>query len=208
MPWGAWLSRDLSQHGHACGVVAPSLRPQTAGDRVTTARRDTVHLARLRRSGDLTPVDVPQVADEAIRDLTGAREEVMGDRKTATFRLNPCLLRAVPLVAKFGDLLRFDHPRQLLKSRGLIPSAYARGERRRQGTIPTAGHPQARCVLVAGASADRYHAQVRRHWPLWLARLPKPSQDVRWTAQVQLCTRDRQLLARGTHANHVLAARS
>jgi transposase len=45
------------------------------------------------RSGDLTPVSVPQVEDEAIRDLTRAREDVIGALKTAKFRLKAFLLR-------------------------------------------------------------------------------------------------------------------
>jgi transposase len=55
-PCGYWLYRYLSQKGHACWVVAPSLIPKKAGDRVKTDRRDAIQLARLRRSGDLTPV--------------------------------------------------------------------------------------------------------------------------------------------------------
>ena len=73
--------------------MAPSLIPQKAGDRVKTDRRDAVPLARLMRSGDLTAVDVPQVADEAIRDLSRAREVSLRDLKTAKFRLNAFLLR-------------------------------------------------------------------------------------------------------------------
>jgi transposase len=45
------------------------------------------------RSGDLTPVYVPQVEDEAIRDLCRAREDVIRDLKTAKFRLTAFLLR-------------------------------------------------------------------------------------------------------------------
>jgi transposase len=45
------------------------------------------------RSGALTPVDVPQVTDDAIRDLTRAREETIGDSKAAKSRLNAFLLR-------------------------------------------------------------------------------------------------------------------
>jgi transposase len=73
--------------------VAPSLIPKKAGDRVKTDRRDAVQLARLMRSGDLTPVYVPQVADEAIRDLSRAREDALRDLKTAKFRLKAFLLR-------------------------------------------------------------------------------------------------------------------
>jgi transposase len=73
--------------------VAPSLIPKKAGDRVKTDRRDAVQLARLMRSGDLTPVYVPTVDDEAIRDLTRAREDAINDLKAAKFRLNAFLLR-------------------------------------------------------------------------------------------------------------------
>jgi transposase len=92
-PCGSWLSRDLTQKGHRCWVVAPSLMPKTAGDRVTTDHRDAVQRARLMRSGDLTPVDVPAVEDEASRDLSRAREDAIRALKTATFRLNALLRR-------------------------------------------------------------------------------------------------------------------
>jgi transposase len=92
-PCGSWLSRYLTKKGYECGVVAPSLIPKKAGDRVKTDRRDALHLARLMRSGDLTPVSVPTVEDEAIRDLTRAREDTIGDRKAAKCRLKAFLLR-------------------------------------------------------------------------------------------------------------------
>src|SRR6266508_2916292 len=92
-PCGYWLYRYLMKKGHRCWVVAPSLIPKKAGDRVNTERRDAVPLARLRRSGDLTPVDVPTVEDEAIRDLARAREDAIRDLKTAKFRLQAFLLR-------------------------------------------------------------------------------------------------------------------
>jgi transposase len=92
-PCGSWLSRDLTKNGSACWVVAPSLIPQKPGDRVTTDRRDAVPRARLARSGDRTAVDVPKVADEAICDLSWAREDTLRDLKSATFRLQAFCLR-------------------------------------------------------------------------------------------------------------------
>jgi transposase len=92
-PCGYWLYHSLRKHGYDCWVVAPSLIPKKAGDRVKTDRRDAVHLARLMRSGDLTPVYVPTVEEEAIRDLGRAREDTLGDLKAAKFRLTACLLR-------------------------------------------------------------------------------------------------------------------
>src|SRR5918996_1808758 len=57
-PCGYWLYRYLTQKGYDCWVVAPSLIPKKTGDRVKTDRRNAVQLARLMRSGDLTPVHV------------------------------------------------------------------------------------------------------------------------------------------------------
>ena len=92
-PCGDWLDRDLTNKGHVCGGVAPSLSPHKAGDRVHTDRRDAGQLARLLRSGELTPVDVPAVADEAMRDLRRVREAMLHELKTAKFRLHALLRR-------------------------------------------------------------------------------------------------------------------
>jgi len=92
-PCGYWLYRSLTTTGHGCRGVAPSLIPKKSGARVKTDRRDALQVARLMRSGDLTPVYVPAVHDEAMRDLSRAREATRHDRKTATFRLNALLLR-------------------------------------------------------------------------------------------------------------------
>ena len=93
-----------------------------------------------------------------------------------------------------------------MKYLGLIPSEYSSGERRRQGSITTAGHTHARRALVEGAWAYRYPANVSRHLPLRLEQLPKPIQDISWKAPVRLCTRYRRVMARGTHANQVVVA--
>jgi transposase len=92
-PCGYWLYRYLTKKGHVCWVIAPSLIPKKPGDRVKTNRRDAITLARLMRSGDLTPVSVPKVEDEAMRDLCRAREDAIRDRKAAKFRLKAFLLR-------------------------------------------------------------------------------------------------------------------
>jgi transposase len=92
-PCGYWLYRYLTKKQLTCWVVAPSLVPKKAGDRVKTDRRDAIQLARLMRSGDLTPVYVPEVEDEAIRDLSRAREDTIRDLKAAKSRLKAFLLR-------------------------------------------------------------------------------------------------------------------
>ena len=56
---GFVLQRTLSQDGYHCEVVAPSLIPRKPGDRRKTDRIDAIALAKLLRSGHLTPVEVP-----------------------------------------------------------------------------------------------------------------------------------------------------
>jgi transposase len=92
-PCGYWLYRYLTKKALKCWVVAPSQIPKKAGDRVKTDRRDAVQLARLLRSGDLSPVYIPSVEDEAIRDVVRAREDVLKDLKAAKVRLKAFLLR-------------------------------------------------------------------------------------------------------------------
>src|SRR5256885_6734578 len=92
-PCGYWLYRYLTRKGLTCFVVAPSLIPRKPGDRVKTDKRDALTLARLARSGDLTPVYVPAVPDEAVRDLARAREDALKDLNAARFRLKALLLR-------------------------------------------------------------------------------------------------------------------
>ena len=69
--------------GHRCDVVAPSLIPRKAGDKVKTDRRDAMMLAQTLRAGQLTEVWVPDEAHEAMRDLVRMRAQAMKDlRKT------------------------------------------------------------------------------------------------------------------------------
>jgi transposase len=71
-PCGYGLFRQLSEMGHDCIVMAPSLMPVKAGDRMKTDRRDALMLAKLHRAGELTAVWVPDAAHEAMRDLIRA----------------------------------------------------------------------------------------------------------------------------------------
>jgi transposase len=272
--------------GDVCWVVAPSLMPKKAGDRVKTDRRDALQLARLMRAGALTPVSVPAIDDAAIRDLRRAREETLRELKAAKLRLTAFVLRhairstgranwspahlrwlsevvcptpaqhivfqeyvqtvteqtarlqrlehelreqvktwrlqpvvealqalrgvqftvAVTTVAELGDLTRFDNPRQLMNYLGLTPSEYSSGPRRQQGGITKTGNTHARRALVEGAWAYRYPAKVSRHLQLRLENLPAAIQAISWKAQVRLCKRYRQLMAKGKNVNQVVVA--
>jgi transposase len=92
-PCGYGIYRQITQSGHECQVVAPSLIPRRAGDRVKTDRRDSEMLARLHRAGELTSVWVPDEEQEAMRDLTRAREDIKHLQRQSKQRLNAFLLR-------------------------------------------------------------------------------------------------------------------
>ena len=85
-PHGYGLYWELTALGVHCDVVAPTLVPVKSGDRVKTNRRDAEKLARCYRSGDLTPVWVPDAEHEALRDLVRAREAAKKDQLRARHR--------------------------------------------------------------------------------------------------------------------------
>jgi transposase len=120
-PTGYGLHRQLTQLGVECVVVAPALIPRRAGDRVKTDKRDAIALARLLRSGDLTPVWIPSQQDEALRDLVRSRFDAKDDLRRAMHRLAKFLLRqSIQMPAgmkpwstrhlRWLDALQFDHP--------------------------------------------------------------------------------------------------
>jgi Transposase and inactivated derivatives len=121
-PCGYGLHRQLTDLGHDCIVVAPSLIPMKVGDRVKTDRRDAVMLAKLHRSGDLTAVWVPDSAHEAVRDLIRARATAVRVLGKARQHLQGFLLRHGRVYAgkrgwtlayrRWLATVRFDHPAQ------------------------------------------------------------------------------------------------
>src|SRR5580658_445049 len=92
-PTGYELYWQLTGLGVRCEVLAPTVVPVKAGDRVKTDRRDAMKLAHSYRAGDLTPVWVPDAAHEALRDLVRAREAAKRDQLRARHRLGKFLLR-------------------------------------------------------------------------------------------------------------------
>jgi transposase len=71
---GYVLQRALTEWGHACEVVAPSLIPKRPGDRRKNDRRDAVQLVGLYRAGELVTIRIPTAAQERVRDLVRCRE--------------------------------------------------------------------------------------------------------------------------------------
>ena len=90
---GFALWRLLTKIGVACDVVAPSLVPVRAGDRVKTDRRDAKKLVGLYRAGLLRFVHPPTEELEGLRDLMRARDDVRCARMAARNRVLKQLLR-------------------------------------------------------------------------------------------------------------------
>lgn len=92
-PTGFGMSRRLKKAGIECQVVAPSLVPQQAGNRVKTDRRDARWLAQFLRSGDLVAVWVPDEKTEAMRDLERSRDDAKNAERVVRHQLDKFLLR-------------------------------------------------------------------------------------------------------------------
>jgi transposase len=122
-PCGYNVQRHLARLGHRCDVVAPSLIPRKAGDKVKTDRRDAMMLAQTLRAGQLTEVWVPDQAHEAMRDLVRLRSQATRDLRKTRQHLLSFLLRH-ERISPFGHWtkahrrwlgeLKFTHPAQHL----------------------------------------------------------------------------------------------
>ena len=92
-PTGYGLQRSLGARGYVCEVIAPAQMPRRPGDRVKTDGRDCVQLAECSRAGQLRAVWIPDPGDEAIRDVSRAREDAVNSRTQARHQLKGFLLR-------------------------------------------------------------------------------------------------------------------
>lgn len=121
-PCGYGLFRQLSELGHDCIVVAPSLIPVKVGDQVKTDRRDAIMLAKLHRAGELSAVWVPDTAHEAMRDLIRVRATAVRVAGKARQHLQGFLLRHghiypgkkgwAKAYRRWLPKMRFSHPAQ------------------------------------------------------------------------------------------------
>jgi transposase len=92
-PTGLGLARLAAGRGIDVRVCAPGLIPRAPSDRVKTDARDAERLARQLAAGSLTFVRIPCPAEESLRDLVRAREDIRADLMRARHRLSKFLLR-------------------------------------------------------------------------------------------------------------------
>ena len=136
-PTGYDTHRLITSLGIACDVIAPSLIPKRSGVRVKTDRIDARNLARLHRAGELVAVRIPTPAEEAVRDLVRAREEIKSDRRIARQRIRSFLLRYGKRYPKAGArwstrfevwmrALRFEEPMSQAAFEHLVGAYFVR----------------------------------------------------------------------------------
>jgi transposase len=116
------------------------------------------------------------------------------------------LIVSTTTVAEVGDLKRFNNPSELMSYLGLVPSEHSSGEKIRRGSITKTGNGHVRRVLVEAAWSYRLHARVSR---VLLKRQEGLSQKVReisWKAQVRLCSRYRNMWAKGKPKQVIVTA--
>lgn len=202
-PTGYVLYWQLTQLGVACEVVAPTLVPVKPGDRVKTDRRAAAKLARSYRSGDLTPVWVPDAAHEALRDLVRAREAAKKDQLRARHRLGKFLLRhgrrRPPGIQAWGTkhrawlgTVRFDHAAQEATLLDYVTEVDHAGdritrlERAIDSAIATA--PEAMRAVIAALQALRGIARLSAVTIVTevgtLSRFPRPRQLMGYSGAV------------------------
>jgi transposase len=141
-PCGYALARQLRSRGYACEVIAAGRIRRAPAERIKTDRRDALTLARLGRSGDLVRVCIPDERDEAIRDLSRAREDAVRARLKARQQLKALLLRhgrsyrgkSSWTVAheRYLAAISFEHPAQdiaFAEYRRAVSEAHERVER-------------------------------------------------------------------------------
>ena len=138
-PTGYGLHRLITGMGHLCDVVAPSLIPRRAGDRVKTNRRDAIGLAKLLRAGELTPVWVPDEGHEAMRDLVRARAAAVETQRVHRQQVGAFMLkhgRIFPRKKTWSmrylrwlQEQRFDHPAHQITLQELVDAVRTSSER-------------------------------------------------------------------------------
>lgn len=175
-PCGYGLYRQITLLGHECVVVAPSLVPTRPGDRVKTDRRDAVTQASLFRSGELTPVWVPDDAHEAMRDLCRARQAAMEALRRARQQVLSFLLRHGRVYSDgkhwtrkhrlWLSAQRFEHPARQIAFEELV-----------------------QVVGEAQARRDRLAKQMQELLPSWsLAKVVTAIQALRGVALISAIT--------------------
>jgi transposase len=174
-PCGYVIQRQLSAAGHECVVVAPSLTPIKAGDRIKTDRRDAINLAKLHRAGELTAVWIPDQAHEAVRDLVRARLAAVRSLRQARQQLSGFLLRHghhynrpawTLLHRRWLADLRFEQPAHYLVLEDCIA-----------------------VIEAATARRDRLEAHIRAALPEWsLGPVVRALQSLRGVALVAAAT--------------------
>ena len=120
-------------------MVAPSLIPRRAGDRVKTNRRDAQTLARRLRAGELTAVWVPDETHEAVRDLVRTRAMAIEDYRRKRQHVTAFLLRHGRSYdrqatwkgwhMRWLDSQSFEHPAQRLAFQEMLNAVRSSAER-------------------------------------------------------------------------------
>jgi transposase len=203
-PCGYGIQRRVSARGHECVVVAPSLIPKRAGDRVKTDRRDAASLAKLHRAGELTAVWVPDARHEAMRDLVRARLDAVHALRRARQQLSGFLLR---------QGCHYGRPAWTKLHRPHGTSPWAEGSRLAGLKFDQAVHhivleDYIAAVEVAQVRRDRLTAQIEAMLPDWnLAPVVAALQTMRGMALVNAATLIAELgdLSRFTNPRQLMA---
>jgi len=161
-PTGFGLARFLNGRGIACVVAAPSKLQRPAGNRIKTDARDAELLCRLLRLDEIVEVALPDVEQEAARDLVRAREDIRGDLMRARHRVSKLLLRH-GIVYGGGKAWTGEHERWLRRQRFDAPARQLAFEDALEAVLLTTQRRSRLDAAIEAMAADSsYTALVRR----------------------------------------------
>jgi len=171
-------------------VVAPSLIPKKAGDRVKTNRRDAVSLTKLLRAGELTAVWVPDERHEAMRDLSRARQAVKKDLQgkrqqiSSLLRLGPIYPGKTtwgPAHMRWLTSQKLEHREQRIAFEELLEGIRQESERmeRLEGAIRAVVPEWSLAEVVAALQAMRGIDLIAQLWGCWPRLVISPASRIR-----------------------------
>lgn len=170
-PTGFGLCRSLQAAGIRCEVVAPSKLVKPPGDRVKTDAKDAVHLARLLRLDEITPVAIPTPDQEAARDVVRVREDCRGDLMAARHRLSKLLLRH-GIVYSGGAAWTGPHEQWLRRQHLTSPVAQLAFEEDFDTVLATQARRDRLDQAIAAMAADSEYTPSCTDWDAYAVSAP------------------------------------
>jgi transposase len=219
---------QLTELGVECAVIALTLVPVKAGDRVKTDRRDAVKLARCHRRRFNRGVGEQPVQEWTRLDLLhevehmGERVKRLEEAIREAVKLAPAAMQevirglqalrgvgeisAVTVVAELGQISRFQSARQLMGYSGAVPSEESSGKRQQRGSMTKTGNAHLLRIAIEAAWSYRLEPAIGPVLRKRQEGVPDEIKEMAWKAQLRLHKRYARLAAAGKGQRKIVTA--